>query len=229
MKKISLNYDYIDQLFADYVVGNMLCSVLIVDYDMPQKTGLEICSELKGTSFKKLLLTGVADSKLAVNAFNSNKIDGFIRKDNPNMMNELKESIYSLESNFWRLISSVFEPYIQDNIYKFIVSDDFKSFFGELCHKLDVKAYNVIPEPLYIQLITKNNQKFALHLRCQNDQLQEVEFALDVQCASKYSMALSHLENIPIQGVRHYLENGKGLMRGHCLNGSLSYFMQPLE
>ncbi|NJN53057.1 MAG: response regulator [Gammaproteobacteria bacterium] len=56
-------------------------SVVIVDYDMPQMNGLEFCRDIADRSVKKVMLTGAADEKIAVQAFNSGLIDRYISKN----------------------------------------------------------------------------------------------------------------------------------------------------
>ena len=50
-------------------------SVVVVDYDMPEIDGLEFCRKLEHFPLRKVLLTGKADEKLAVQAFNEGIID----------------------------------------------------------------------------------------------------------------------------------------------------------
>jgi CheY-like chemotaxis protein len=66
-----------------------LPSVLVVDYAMPSIDGLEFCQELADIPIKKILLTGVADEKIATNAFNDGLIDRFIRKSDQNALEDL--------------------------------------------------------------------------------------------------------------------------------------------
>lgn len=56
-------------------------SVVVVDYAMPEMNGVEFCRKIADLPVKKILLTGEADHKIAVEAFNEGIIDKFIRKD----------------------------------------------------------------------------------------------------------------------------------------------------
>ncbi len=60
-------------------------SVLVVDYAMPSLNGLKFCEVLEDTHIRRAMLTGVADEKLAVEAFNAGIIHRFIpkQKDDP--------------------------------------------------------------------------------------------------------------------------------------------------
>lgn len=72
-------------------------AVLTVDYTMPQLNGLALCKELVNTPYKKILLTGAADEKIAVSAFNQGLIQGYLHKDNPLLETELANMIKDLE------------------------------------------------------------------------------------------------------------------------------------
>jgi CheY-like chemotaxis protein len=61
-------------------------SVVVVDYAMPAMNGLEFCVRITDPYVKKLLLTGAADEKLAVGAFNDGLIDRFILKNQPDSL-----------------------------------------------------------------------------------------------------------------------------------------------
>ena len=56
-------------------------SVVMIDYAMPHVNGLEFCAELTDPYVQKAMLTGVADEKVAVQAFNARLIDRFIPKN----------------------------------------------------------------------------------------------------------------------------------------------------
>ncbi|HQT26105.1 MAG TPA: response regulator, partial [Burkholderiales bacterium] len=76
-------------------------SVLIIDYAMPQMNGLELCEAVRGLPCKKILLTGQADEKLAVDAFNRKLIDRFIKKNDPDALNRLEGEIIQLQKDFF--------------------------------------------------------------------------------------------------------------------------------
>ncbi|MGI9327778.1 MAG: hypothetical protein ACR2PZ_21350 [Pseudomonadales bacterium] len=55
-------------------------SVAVIDYAMPSLDGLELCARLTDPYLQKAMLTGVADEKVAVAAFNEGLIDRFSAK-----------------------------------------------------------------------------------------------------------------------------------------------------
>ncbi len=79
-------------------------TVLVIDYAMPVMHGMEVCKELSHLPIKKLMLTGEADDKLAVQAFNQKLINKFIRKGGPPTV------VASAISNYKRNILLIYQP-----------------------------------------------------------------------------------------------------------------------
>lgn len=76
-------------------------SVLVIDYNMPELNGLEVCRLLKESPIKKILLTGEGDYREAVAAFNEGIINAFIRKDSPSLQEELLTSVKTLTEQYF--------------------------------------------------------------------------------------------------------------------------------
>lgn len=76
-------------------------AVVVIDHQMPEITGLELCKFLSGMPAKKILLTGDADSKAAVDAFNEGVINCFIRKDDPELDSALVYNVDKLTREYF--------------------------------------------------------------------------------------------------------------------------------
>ena len=55
-------------------------SAMLVNYAMPTMNGLEFCAQLTDRDVRRVLLTGVADEKTAVQAFDAGLIDHYLPK-----------------------------------------------------------------------------------------------------------------------------------------------------
>jgi len=82
-------------------------SVLVVDYDMPGMTGLEVCARIHNPFVKKILLTGAADESLAIDAFNKGLIYQFIRKQDPQFIEKLQDAIKTAQQQYFQEISEL--------------------------------------------------------------------------------------------------------------------------
>lgn len=82
---------YVKRYFQDWRRFHMT-GVLIVDYNMPGMTGIDLVRELDDCPARRVLLTGVADAEVAVRAFNQGLIQKFIPKSTPNLNREITNS-----------------------------------------------------------------------------------------------------------------------------------------
>lgn len=92
-------------------------ATLVVDYSMPGLNGLELCRRVRerNNRIKILLLTGEADEKLAVRAFNEGIIDKFLRKDTSDFHQEINAAIQELQYQYFQHLTELaFDGLIND-------------------------------------------------------------------------------------------------------------------
>jgi CheY-like chemotaxis protein len=82
-------------------------SVVVVDFAMPGMNGLEFCKKMENSPIKRILLTGKADEKNAVEAFNSGLIDMYIKKNAPDMMAYLRANIQKMQLRYFQNMSDL--------------------------------------------------------------------------------------------------------------------------
>ncbi len=107
-------------------------AILIVDYDMPEMSGLELCQAVSNQQIKKIMLTGVADEKVALDAFNHEIIDRFILKQDEDVINRVKESIVTLQKSYFKAKAACLPqntlfyhdlPFMHESAFKAIFED----------------------------------------------------------------------------------------------------------
>lgn len=76
-------------------------SILIIDYEMPGMNGLEVCRQIENPHVKKILLTGVADEALAIEAFNKGLIHQYIRKHDPEFVQKLIQTVHNAQQEYF--------------------------------------------------------------------------------------------------------------------------------
>jgi CheY-like chemotaxis protein len=74
----------------------LACDVGILDFSMPKMSGLDVLRELPNWQGIRLLLTGVADEKIAVQAFNQMLIHQYLPKQSDNVVDKLKAALHAL-------------------------------------------------------------------------------------------------------------------------------------
>lgn len=142
-----LSVDY--EKLASFFNNENQVSVLVVDYSMPEINGVEFFEKIKLMKAKKIMLTGEADTTIALNAFNKGLIDKFLTKDLSSINLVLNDCIaefkikYFLDSNINAFVSSfnnikdscdyisIFNAWVtSNNIIKFHQIDDNGSMVG---------------------------------------------------------------------------------------------------
>jgi len=116
-------------------------SVIIVDYDMPGLDGLELCHRLKERPVKKILLTGKADEKLAISAFNDGLIDHFIQKSDPNIVSQINESIAVLQKQYFLDATKIITKLLRMDATGFMRDTIFIELFNKICQDNNIVEY----------------------------------------------------------------------------------------
>ena len=122
-------------------------SVVVVNYDMPGINGVELCRELADLPVKKLIFTGSADEHLAVEAFNEGVIDGFMRKGEGKLFEQLGERITELQRQYFADQSRFVAEALSYDSMEFLRDPGFIEFFQDLCRERGVTEYYVSNEP----------------------------------------------------------------------------------
>jgi CheY-like chemotaxis protein len=109
-------------------------STIVVDYSMPEMTGLELCKKIAHLPLQKILLTGEADEQIAIQAFNEGLIQHYIRKHDRNMADQLNQAIIKAQ---WRYFNKLSEVALQaiagvDVIDHAVLDSNFHSLFNQL-------------------------------------------------------------------------------------------------
>jgi DNA-binding NarL/FixJ family response regulator len=92
-KNINIDINRIKELKDEIINHGDITSVIIVDYDMPDKNGIEFFKNINSPNVFKVLLTGVADEKVAIDAFSHGIINAYIKKGDSDYIEKLVEVI----------------------------------------------------------------------------------------------------------------------------------------
>lgn len=142
-------------------------TVVVVDYSMPEMNGLEYCMSLTNPYVKKILLTGQADTDLAVQAFNDGLIDQYISKKDQNLEIKLNRSIANLQQHYFsRAFKLITDPVIANNQSRFVTNPEFVSYFREVLEGHQIVEYYLLDEPYsgFFLLDGKGNMSVMLVL-----------------------------------------------------------------
>lgn len=122
-------------------------SVVVVDYSMPQMNGVEFCEALRNLPCKKILFTGVADEKVAVDAFNRGLIDRYIKKSDDDALDRLETEIAELQSEYFAARSGPLRDLLELNNYGFVSDPAFAALVRSLLRDHGIVEYYVYSNP----------------------------------------------------------------------------------
>ncbi len=110
-------------------------AVIVVDYAMPGMNGLEFCKRLENSNIKKILLTGQADEKLAIEAFNEGLIHRYIKKSDPDVTELIIKSIHDLQLQYFQSMSDMVVRMLSVTSPSCLHDKQFAELFWNICEK----------------------------------------------------------------------------------------------
>jgi len=169
-------------------------SVLVVDYGMPQMNGVQLCEALHHLPCKKILFTGVADEKVAVDAFNRGLIDRYIKKSDDDALDRLETEIVALQRDYFLARSKSLRDMLALHNYAFLSDPAFAVQMRALVHEHRVAEYYVYSNPPgmlmydhdgHAQLLvveTEASMNSHFEVACDNDAPDSLLAALRERC-----------------------------------------------
>jgi len=122
-------------------------SVLVVDYAMPSMDGLELCAQLTDPYLQKAMLTGVADEKVAVAAFNAGLIDRFVPKHGPMAVENISRFAKELQTAYFNLHSARLRSNLAIDPPEFLIDPAIADYVHGLMQREQLVEYYLVGEP----------------------------------------------------------------------------------
>lgn len=130
-----------------------LASVVVVDYAMPEMSGLTLCRRLAAWPCKRLLLTGRADLGLAVQAFNDGLIDMFLSKEEPDLPAQVARAVRRLQYRYFLDTSRMMREFLARDDCALWADEVFSHLFARHCTDRGIVEYYAINDPVGFLLI----------------------------------------------------------------------------
>ena len=156
-------------------------SVVVVDYAMPAMNGLEFCEKITDPYVKKLLLTGAADEKLAVRAFNDGLIDRFILKNQPDSLDLMLQFTNELQIAHFQRQQTVLAAALSLNPPPFIYDPTLIDEIERLAHRHSFVEHYLVGDPPGYLLLTSSGDVQRLVV------MDECEFAAQTERARQHA------------------------------------------
>lgn len=172
-------------------------SVVVVDYAMPGMNGLEFCRRLENANIKKILLTGQADEKLAIDAFNQGLIHRYIKKSNVNAAELITQSIHELQLQYFQDLSDNIGRTRSTKMPACLQDKKFAHFFQQLCEEKKIIEYYSLDQSGSFFMLDDDANVSYLFVKTEHDLNQLSEWARENTASTELIKQLSVGEKIP--------------------------------
>jgi CheY-like chemotaxis protein len=172
-------------------------SVIVVDYVMPEMSGLEFCRSIQPTGIKKILLTGKADEKLAIRAFNEGLIERFITKNDSAALATLNRMIVELQNEYFTEIGAPLVNMFAAGIYGFLRDPEFATVFEKIRIERGIVEHYLCCNPEGILMVNAAGAVSLLIVCIEDDMQANYEISMDQGAPQGLLDALSSRKFIP--------------------------------
>jgi CheY-like chemotaxis protein len=200
----------------------MTPSVLVVDYSMPQMNGVQFCEALKGLPCKKILFTGAADEKIAVDAFNRGLIDRYIKKSDEHALDRLETEIIALQKEFFAAQSDTLRDMLMLHQYTFVCDPAIAKLVTELRAQYDIVEHYLFPNPAGMLLYDGEGKARLMIVETDESMESHYEMARDNEAPPSLLAALQERCIIP------FFHDGDG-MYARSFGDGWHQYCQPAQ
>ncbi|MGZ3183749.1 MAG: response regulator [Telluria sp.] len=172
-------------------------SVVVVDYSMPQMNGIEFCTALAQLPIKKILFTGAADEKIAVEAFNKGLIDRYIKKSDDDALDRLEREIQQLQRQYFRDQMEPLRDLLALNGYAFLFDRSFAEMARGLGADLGIVEHYLYPNPAGLLMFDDTGRGQLLVVETDASMRAHIEVARDSKGPPSLVAALEARDVVP--------------------------------
>lgn len=157
-----------------------LTSVLMIDYSMPSLNGIDLIKRLGLWPGRKILLTGEADARVAIAAFNEGLIQKFIPKDTNQLYRVLKSSCSDLHAQVCEHIGHLLRPQLTTEQKELLQDEQVSEAISFKIKELDWDEYFVIGRPFGLIGMAGNGPLQWLQLETKKTLIEIAELAAEL-------------------------------------------------
>jgi CheY-like chemotaxis protein len=137
-------------------------SVAVIDFAMPSVNGLDICAGLTDPYVRKALLTGVADEKVAVEAFNAGIIHRYIPKRSVLAVPDLLRFVRDMQFDYFNQYVARLNHALALNPSGFLSDPGVQRHVFAIMEELDIVEYYLVNGPPGFLLARANGTTFRI-------------------------------------------------------------------
>lgn len=178
-------------------------SILITDYAMPgyNYNGLDVCEAIDNPYVKKILLTGVADEHIAIEALNNKVIDYYLKKNAQDILPQINELIQRYQQTYFRDMTRVVREGLK--LTSPLIDDPaIVGYFFALIEQENIVEYHLLTElsPASLDFLMQDalGNSHRLLLSTQDDIKTHRDVAADAGAPVALLKALENPSNLPL-------------------------------
>ncbi|MCC2624367.1 MAG: response regulator FixJ [Burkholderiales bacterium] len=160
---LSLNISNILKLVENTDKYNNI-GIVITDYEMGDKNGLDLCRKIGDKQVKKILLTGQLDTSKGINAMNSQTIDRYIQKDSSTVVQDLKDYIETLHNVYFNQLFSINNNTLLNSDLYVLDNCDYIELFEDILLEHNIKEFYLIDSKGSFLMLNDSNERFVLNI-----------------------------------------------------------------
>jgi CheY-like chemotaxis protein len=172
-------------------------SVLVVDYAMPGMDGLQFCEAIRDLPCRKILLTGVADERVAINAFNQGLIDRYVRKSDAHALDRLEADLTQLQEAYFLAQSDSLRMLLALHDYSFVNDPAICALVRELGASHRIVEHYLFKSPPGFLMYDRDARPWLLAVETEQGMTAQFEIALDGGAPRSLLEALEQRRVVP--------------------------------
>ncbi|MEZ5596202.1 MAG: hypothetical protein R3E84_07405 [Pseudomonadales bacterium] len=184
-------------------------SVVMIDYSMPLMSGLEFCAEIRDPYVQKAMLTGVADEKTAVQAFNARLIDRFVPKTTEHSVNDIYSTIEELLHDYFTQHTARLMNTLALDPPAFLLSHEVGRVLRRITNQHQIVEYYLVDQPQGFLMLRADGSSLRLLV---SDRPHRAQALADAQAMQAPPYVLDALRNE--QYILTYADNPRDYRHG---------------
>jgi FixJ family two-component response regulator len=159
---------------------------LVSDYAMPRETGLSVCARYGSSGVRRILLTGVADTNVAVSAFNSGSIEQYVQKQGSTFPSSIIDTLRRQLAVAAAARGAGLAEQLNSSLTAVLADPAAASALQGLLTRLKVREYMMLGEPQGILGITREGTALWIQLETESslDDLEDILNVAEVETAA---------------------------------------------
>lgn len=137
-------------------------SCVIVDHTMPEMNGIQFLQHIRDASIQKMMLTGTADEKMALEAHNEGMVNQFYLKNSTGVFNQLIEKLQEAQRHYFIQLSEKFVGLV-NNYEAIFCNINLKTIFNQLCAENAIVEHYVKDHEGSLLLVSGKGEAFEMN------------------------------------------------------------------